>query len=82
VISDVRADLSDAAALAVTDDPDGVLAMPASFRADKAVGWNKPVRPARRSRSSKKKSVKPKSSTAVVQSGRPAATKTVKRPAK
>jgi CubicO group peptidase (beta-lactamase class C family) len=61
VIGDVRADLSDAAALAVTDDPDGVLAMPKSFRADKAVGWNKPVRPVRRSRSStKKKAVKPK----------------------
>jgi CubicO group peptidase (beta-lactamase class C family) len=71
VIGDVRADLSDAAALAVTDDPDGMLAMPASFRADKAVGWNKPVRPARRSRSSsKKKAVKPK--PAVVQAGKPA----------
>jgi CubicO group peptidase (beta-lactamase class C family) len=80
VIGDVRADLSDAAALAVTDDPDGVLAMPASFRADKAVGWNKPVRPARRSRpTTKKKAVKPKSSTAVVQSGKPA-TKTAAKP--
>jgi CubicO group peptidase (beta-lactamase class C family) len=70
VIGDVRADLSDAAALAVTDDPDGMMAMPTSFRADKAVGWNKPVRPARRSRSSvKKKAVKPK--PAVVQSGKP-----------
>ena len=60
VIGDVRADLSDAAALAVTDDPDGMLAMPASFRSDKAVGWNRPVR-VRRSRSStKKKAVKPK----------------------
>jgi CubicO group peptidase (beta-lactamase class C family) len=64
VIGDVRADLSDAAALAVTDDPDGMIAMPKSFRSDKAVGWNKPVRPARRSRSStKKKAVKPKAST-------------------
>ena len=44
VISDVRADLADAAALAVTDGPDGVLAWPASFRADRAVGWNKPER--------------------------------------
>ena len=71
VIADVRADLSDAAALAVTDDPDGMLAMPKSFRSDKAVGWNKPVRPARRSRSStKKKAVK--SSVAVVQAGKPA----------
>ncbi len=40
VISDVRADLADAAALAVTDDPDAILAMPAVFRADRAVGWN------------------------------------------
>ncbi len=48
VIADVRADLSDAAALAVTDDPDMILAMPESFRADLAQGWNKPVRPARR----------------------------------
>ncbi|HEU4641194.1 MAG TPA: serine hydrolase [Gemmatimonadaceae bacterium] len=44
VIADVRADLSDAAALAVTDDPDQLLAMPASFRADLARGWNKPER--------------------------------------
>jgi CubicO group peptidase (beta-lactamase class C family) len=48
VISDVRADLADAAVLAVIDGPDGVLAMPASFRSDKAVGWNRVV-PARRS---------------------------------
>ena len=34
VIADVRADLADAAALAVTDYGDGPLAMPASFRAD------------------------------------------------
>ena len=80
VIGDVRADLSDAAALAVTDDPDGVLAMPASFRADRAKDWNRPVR-VRRPRSTKKKAVKPKSSTAVVQSGKPA-TKTVKKPTK
>jgi CubicO group peptidase (beta-lactamase class C family) len=40
VIADVRADLSDAAALAVTDNPDQIIAMPASFRADRAVNWN------------------------------------------
>lgn len=40
VIADVRSDLSDAAVLAVTDSPDGIRAMPAHFRADKAVGWN------------------------------------------
>jgi serine-type D-Ala-D-Ala carboxypeptidase len=48
VISDVRADLSDAAVLAVTDAPGGLLAMPKSFRADRAVGWN--PAPARRVR--------------------------------
>jgi CubicO group peptidase (beta-lactamase class C family) len=42
VISDVRSDLSDAAALAVIDMPGGPIAMPASFRADKEIGWNKP----------------------------------------
>ena len=47
VISDVRADLADAAALAVTDNAGGMIAMPRSFRADKAVGWNRPERAAR-----------------------------------
>jgi CubicO group peptidase (beta-lactamase class C family) len=42
VISDVRADLADAAALAVTDMRGGPLDMPRSFRSDRAVGWNKP----------------------------------------
>jgi CubicO group peptidase (beta-lactamase class C family) len=41
VISDVRNDLTDAASLAVMDAPDGPMAMPASFRADRMVGWNK-----------------------------------------
>ena len=44
VIADVRADLSDAAALAVTDYGDGLLEMPAKFRADRAIGWNRPER--------------------------------------
>ena len=55
VIADVRADLSDAAALAVTDYGTPP-AMPASFRADKAVGWNRPIHTARHH--SKKKPVK------------------------
>jgi CubicO group peptidase (beta-lactamase class C family) len=55
VIADVRADLADAAALAVTDYADGPMVMPAKFRADRAVDWNKPERKPRRS-SSKKKS--------------------------
>jgi CubicO group peptidase (beta-lactamase class C family) len=55
VIADVRADLADAAALAVTDYADGPMVMPAKFRSDRAVDWNKPVRKPRRSVSSKKK---------------------------
>ncbi len=49
VIADIRADLADAAALAVTDEDLLIGAMPASFRADRAVNWNKPLR-TRRSR--------------------------------
>jgi hypothetical protein len=44
VISDVRADLADAAALAVIEEPFTVEVMPASFRADRAAGWNRPLR--------------------------------------
>ncbi len=44
VIADVRADLADAAAVAVTDEPAYALAMPARFRADRELGWNRPVR--------------------------------------
>lgn len=51
VIADVRADLSDAAALAVMDAPSGPLDFPQLFRADREVGWNTPVRSARLSRS-------------------------------
>ena len=47
VISDVRADLADAAALAVTDSRDGMIDMPDAFRSDLAVGWNQPDRAAR-----------------------------------
>jgi len=61
VISDVRADLADAAAAAVVDNPDNVLAMPTTFRADKAAGWNRPVRVAR-SKSRSAKGRKPTSS--------------------
>ena len=41
VIGDVRADLADAAELAVTDDPGGVRAMPVAFRADEETGWHR-----------------------------------------
>jgi CubicO group peptidase (beta-lactamase class C family) len=47
VIADVRNDLADAAVLAVMDDPSGVLAMPANFRADVASDWNRPLRSSR-----------------------------------
>jgi CubicO group peptidase (beta-lactamase class C family) len=60
VIADVRADLADAAALAVTDYGDGPMAMPASFRSDREVGWNRPVRKPHK-RSKKKKSTPPAS---------------------
>jgi serine-type D-Ala-D-Ala carboxypeptidase len=57
VISDVRADLADAAVASVVDNPENVISMPRTFRADKAVGWNRPVRSARRpSRSTHKAS--------------------------
>ena len=64
VISDVRADLADAAAAAVVDNPDNVVSMPTRFRADKAVGWNRPARVAR-SRSRSAKSRKPTSSKSI-----------------
>jgi CubicO group peptidase (beta-lactamase class C family) len=44
VISDVRADLADAAALSVTDANLAVAEMPVSFRADREVGWNRALR--------------------------------------
>jgi len=55
VIADVRADLADAAALAVTDYADGPMVMPAKFRADNAVDWNKPVRRPRKHTTTKKR---------------------------
>jgi CubicO group peptidase (beta-lactamase class C family) len=75
VISDVRADLADAAALAVLDYEDGVLAMPASFRADRAVGWNRPAYVKRRGKAARRRGArakKPRSAT----SGRNATKKT------
>jgi len=62
VISDVRADLADAAVASVVDNPDNVIAMPRTFRADKAAGWNRPVRTARHSRSHSSGSGKAKTS--------------------
>jgi len=62
VIADVRADLADAAALAVTDYADGPMVMPAKFRADKAVDWNRPVRKPRRHVAAHKSAAKSSSS--------------------
>lgn len=47
VIADVRADLSDAAVLAVVDGPTPALAMPEAFRADREIGWNTRIKPVR-----------------------------------
>ncbi len=52
VIADVRADLADAAALAVMDENLAIAEMPASFRADLAAGWNRPLRSPRGKRRS------------------------------
>jgi serine-type D-Ala-D-Ala carboxypeptidase len=47
VIADVRADLSDAAVLAVVDGSAPMFAMPLAFRADREIGWNTVVKPVR-----------------------------------
>jgi CubicO group peptidase (beta-lactamase class C family) len=64
VISDVRADLSDAAVLAVLDRPSGVMQMPKAFRADRAVGWNGDPPRARRAKGRSAKSRTARSRTA------------------
>jgi len=74
VIADIRADVADAAALAVTDEALHIPVMPAAFRADRAVNWNKPYR-SRRSRT--KKSPKRPTATAA----KPVAAKGAAKPA-
>jgi len=61
VIADIRADVADAAALSVRNANGELRAMPASFRADRAAGWNRPVRSksSRSKRASGSKSKKP-----------------------
>lgn len=49
-ITDVRADISDAAVLAVQDLPDGPIAMPAGWRTDRQWGWNRTIRHRHRTR--------------------------------
>ena len=63
VISDVRNDLADAAALAVMDVNLAVAEMPASFRADRAVGWNRPERKAKVRRLSASRGTRAQSSS-------------------
>src|SRR5687767_9262438 len=75
VISDVRADLSDAAALAIVDGVDVIPAMPASFRADKAEGWNSVRRAKVRRGKVKKKVRKTKKSTVRKSSAKKAASR-------
>jgi CubicO group peptidase (beta-lactamase class C family) len=79
VISDVRADLADAAALAVTDSRDGILEMPNSFRADRAVGWNRPERSAhsRRSRHGKSSAHSPHSKSSKSKSSKSRSSKSM-----
>ena len=62
VISDVRNDLADAAALAVMDANLAVAEMPSSFRADRAIGWNRPERKAKARRPSASRSTRAQSS--------------------
>ena len=73
VISDVRADLADAAAVAVVD-ADMILDVPRYYRSDRAVGWNRAVR-ARSSRSRSIKSRSPKTTTKKPAVRKPAAAK-------
>ncbi|MEK7402297.1 MAG: serine hydrolase [Gemmatimonadota bacterium] len=78
VIADIRNDVADVAALAVRDFGDRPLSMPASFRADRAAGWNRPLR-TRRYRSSKasSKSTKPATKTAAAAPKKSTASKPV-----
>jgi CubicO group peptidase (beta-lactamase class C family) len=71
VIADIRADVADAAALSVRNSQGVLMAMPASFRADRAAGWNRPIR----SRSSR--SMRAKASTS--KSKKPVAKPSVKK---
>ncbi|HEY3287833.1 MAG TPA: serine hydrolase [Gemmatimonadaceae bacterium] len=76
VIADIRADLADAAALAVTDEDMRIETMPASFRADRAMNWNKPLR-TRRSRHKRTRS-RPAVTTVKPAAGKAAAAKSAR----
>jgi CubicO group peptidase (beta-lactamase class C family) len=64
VIADVRADVADVAALSVRDADGDLRAMPATFRADRAIGWNRPVRSRSKRRSVANKSSKKRNTAA------------------
>jgi CubicO group peptidase (beta-lactamase class C family) len=76
VIADVRADLADAAALSVVESGDNVLRMPASFRADRADGWNPSVRRSRKARGSVRSSKTTRAKTASSKSRKATTSKT------
>ncbi len=67
-IADVRADLADAAVLAIQDDPDAPVAMPAGWRTDRQVGWNR-VPKRSRHKPARHKTTTAKPSTAARKSG-------------
>jgi CubicO group peptidase (beta-lactamase class C family) len=76
VIADVRADVADVAALSVRDYGRGVMAMPAVFRSDRAIGWNRPIR----SRSARSRHGKSSKSSAASKAKKPTPTPAVKKP--
>jgi CubicO group peptidase (beta-lactamase class C family) len=78
VIADIRNDVADVAALAVSDFGGRPMAMPASFRADRASGWNRPVRTRRYATKSKAGSSTKTKSTASTKAQPNAATATKK----
>jgi CubicO group peptidase (beta-lactamase class C family) len=71
VIADIHADVADAAALSVRNSRGELVAMPASFRADKRSGWNRPVR----SRSSRSRKASSRKTTTKKPAAKPAAKK-------
>ena len=75
VIADVRNDLADAAVLAVMDDPTGVMAMPVSFRADRAQDWNRPLRSSRASSAASRRRAAAKLASAKLASAKRASAK-------
>lgn len=75
VISDIRADVADAAALSIRDANGNLRPMPAVFRADRAAGWNRPIR----SRSSRRKTTAKKPTTKKTTPAKKPATKVASR---